>query len=79
MTLTLYHLLADHGPSFFCHLPLGPGAFPNHGVDAWLGWSQLALLQTGLLWLGLGFEALGFGPSLPSISKYVFIFWMGEG
>ena len=35
---------------FLLSFALGPGAFPNHGVGAWLGWVQLGLGLGPGLW-----------------------------
>ena len=56
-TLALYPLLVIMA-LFLLSFALGPGAFSNLGVGAWLGWSQLGMLQMALLWLSLG---CGFG------------------
>ena len=74
-TLTLYPLLAIM-VLYALSLALGPGAFLAIGLEVW-GWT----LVLGCGWVGHGWVhwGLGLGPSLPSNSKYIFIFWMREG
>ena len=80
-TLTLYLLLASM-VLFLLSLVLGPGAFLVMGL-LFLG----GALVLGCGWVGHGWVfyrwvcgwGLGLGPSLPSSSKYIFIFWKSEG
>ena len=78
-TLTLYLLLAIIVLSLLSGtFVLGPGAyFLTMGlVLGWAGHSWVCRGQVCCSWVwGLG---LGSGPSFPSNSKYVFIFWMRE-
>ena len=78
-TLTLYLLLGSM-VLLLLLLVLGPGAFLVTGL-VFRGWA----LVLGCGWVGHGWVCcswgwgLGLGPSLPSISKYIFIFQMREG
>ena len=73
ITLTSYLLLVGTLVLlFFCSDILGPGTFLVMGL---LFWGGALVLGCSWIW-GWG---LGFGQSLPSNSRYIFIFQMREG